>query len=1009
MNWKLSIARSLKTIFLPLVIVTSFVALVGGGLGIWVGNPVGDDAYTHVGKVLFLLRNFPNVNWYPYWYLGFDVFRGYPATFYIVLAITHILTRVSVPSIMVAYFFLSMVLLGVGIYEFSRLLYLPRSISVGLAIMTLLFPVSWAWTVTGGAYIRSFALPFFIVSISIAYYHTVRINSGKDDLRLSFAAASVLAFTILLHQMVAFFTFITTILFYGLAVRGMKQKMKTLFRVFIPVCGLVAWTYLPMFEDFITSEEAMINEISYESIERLLIIYNPVLVPLVLTSVVAFCLVLKKHKPSMSKERSAVVLVFLVLSLYFFLFGWVPMPRSLYIMAAYDYRNWLGFSLSMFLIGVLGLLYDFFEPHPPKLRLPALRRYERLFNYFLVVSLVVAVSTALVVSLPELVVYNVNPGDPQSFIYYFRNDVDQIVKQLPENYRLAFITRRIFAFQYLVFPNLEATGGRQVGQLHPFYNSIFSERVFYRYFGEAEKYYSEEQPAMRSKVPYMESNFYSSMFWLDWFGARGVIIGPWEAHTVTFHEYTLRPQFFEIFESGDTIFAKYGDSSPITVSPDAPTLGIVVSGNSDEQFYSEALIILGEINLNSQSVIPLKLTTADLNKNLQFVNNLLVSPAIYADHKTLLDDYASNGGHLIIMNYGYSGSEMKFAESTSLGFHFLTYATPLSGFPVDSEVLAKTTDGSVAYRLRVGKGTVTRSAVSIQELYETATPDASLSFAETLGPDLSPSRTKPMDNSWYVRDSEGVAETSIEQTGNGESSLSYRQAVSQSHSRIEFATLLEEETSASANGVIQFELWNDGEIPYIEISQVDAKNQGYLNYTLSNSAWNGWKMFSIPLASFTRRPDVELATEFNGLALTCVDDEPSSASDHTLRVRDLSLYKFEQTHSYTALSGRWIHPNQYEVSTSDGILNLLWKEAYVNDWRIETTPSSVAEYYYAGPGVIFARFPQTVESVTFLKPLSDSQRVGILISLLMLPSLLVLYIYAGKSAQPHKVKRVEAL
>jgi len=1002
-SWVLSYARKkvdirsmdfMKSKYFPLFLITFFVALVGDYLRIWVGNPVGDDAFLHVGKVAFILNHFPNVNWYPYWFLGFDMIGTYPSAYYGILAITHALTNIPVPSLLIVFFFSSMVLLGFGTYVFSRLLRLPWYISVGLAVMLQSFPICWGWTVTGGAYLRSFALPFYVFSVLIVYYHTLQINSEKDDLKIFFIATCALAFALLSHLMIGFFTVITTILIYSLAVRGVEQKIKTLLKVFMPVCGLVSWSYLPILEYFITGEAGIAHEIFYESSESLFTMYNPVLIPLVLASILAFCLVsLKEYKPTISRERLSVVLVFLVMSIYFFLFGWMPMPESLYLMAAYDYRNWFGYSLLIFLIGILSLLYDFFGSYLPNQKSLSLKRFERLFDNFLIIALIVVVPAAFMTSLPRLNVMNINPDDPQSFVYYLRKDVDQIVSELPQNYRLAFASRRILAYQYYKYSNLEGTDGRQLGQLNSYYHDIFSERVFYRYPREYEQYYFEEQPHIRSEVPYMASNFFSSMFWLDWFAVRGVVIPPWQTQTNTSYEYTLRPQFFRILKSGGTISAQYGQASPIVMSTNASTLGIVVSDKYEEESYSEVLLTLGELNLNSQWVIPLKLKTDYLNGNLSHIGNLLVSPALYQTYKTSLEEYAHSGGHLIIMNFEYSGNATKIAELTSPRLHFCTYATPLSDYPPNSEVLAETSEGPVAYRLNADKGLITRSAVSIQELYEMATPTASLYLAKIIFSTLQLTEVSPILNTWNVRDREGVVEVSINQTTSGEVTLSCKPNMTLPYNQVDFATLLEEETSASVLGAIQFELWNDGKIQIIQISMTSTKSQGYLYYPLSDSAWDGWKTFSIPLASFTKKPDVDLPASFDTIVITPIYMPPYSDGSNTIKVKNLDFFRFEQNNSYKPLDGRWVQPNRFEISTNNGTANLLWKETYLSDWRIETVPIADVKYYYAGPGVIFAHFPQGVEKITFVKPLSKSQLVGIAISLSTFLSLIILLIY----------------
>ena len=74
--------KKLKTDYLAYAVIVLFVVVVGAYFGALKSSPIGDDAFLHVGKALFVRNNFPNITWYPNWYLGLETFQTYPPTYY---------------------------------------------------------------------------------------------------------------------------------------------------------------------------------------------------------------------------------------------------------------------------------------------------------------------------------------------------------------------------------------------------------------------------------------------------------------------------------------------------------------------------------------------------------------------------------------------------------------------------------------------------------------------------------------------------------------------------------------------------------------------------------------------------------------------------------------------------------------------------------------------------------------------------------------------------------------
>jgi hypothetical protein len=160
---------------LPYLLIAILVIVVGAYYGIWNGTLLGDDAFVHAARTQFIVDNFPNINWYPSWFLGFNMFDTSPFMYYLLLAIANFLTGISVPQLMIISIFVFNFLLGVAVYKFSKLLGLPWFVSTGFSLVFLTLPVIWM-IIWGGAYMRMPARAFFVISIAAAYFYTLKIN-----------------------------------------------------------------------------------------------------------------------------------------------------------------------------------------------------------------------------------------------------------------------------------------------------------------------------------------------------------------------------------------------------------------------------------------------------------------------------------------------------------------------------------------------------------------------------------------------------------------------------------------------------------------------------------------------------------------------------------------------------------------------------------------------------------------------------------------------------------------
>ncbi|MFX1537695.1 MAG: hypothetical protein ACFFDI_26155, partial [Promethearchaeota archaeon] len=572
---------------LPYLIIAFFVIVVGCYYGIWTGNPLGDDAFVHVGRTQFIVNHFPNINWYPFWFLGFNMFETSPSMYYFLTGLANVTTGISVPQLMVISVFLSNFLLGVGVYKFSKLLGLPWYVSTGFSLVFLSLPSVWDF-VLGGTYMRIPARTFLVLSIVAAYRYLLKINKKNESWSAYLLAVFLPAFAISLHPMWGggIFVVVVTALMYFLAVRGGKQKVKTLLKVFMPVGGLVSVFFLPTLGFLISgaSGGSVISpDLTLGSFESIFTSSNPILLPCTLFLVALSIFMHKRYENFLAGERKSLLIIFLVLTLYFFLFGWLPMPENAYFMAAYDYRRWFGFFLLLFLIPLSSLLYTSFSSNysnglsrPLKNNDPTsikkIRTNKNLIMKFLSVTIILMIFAAFAVSLPTVKITNLNPDDPKSMVYSLSAALDQIDSEVPNNFRLTAASRRVYAIHPYKYPQLELTCGRQIGSPHAYYDSLFMERVFCRYH-EDQMWYRDERARFYSEVPYSSSNFFSSMFWMDWYGVDGIIITRWEQskeYYPTFYEYKLKPHYFNATEiSGGVTYIRYHESSPIVVSTNA--------------------------------------------------------------------------------------------------------------------------------------------------------------------------------------------------------------------------------------------------------------------------------------------------------------------------------------------------------------------------------------------------------------------------------------------------------
>ena len=362
----------------------------------------------------------------------------------------------------------------------------------------------------------------------------------------------------------------------------------------------------------------------------------------------------------------------------------------------------------------------------------------------------------------------------------------------------------------------------------------------------------------------------------------------------------------------------------------------------------------------------------------------------FQTYQALLETFAQNGGNVVVMNYNPESITIVNAILTQSGLAFSTYALPLPNPDGSSQIVATTNQGDIISRSPIGRGFITRSSVSLDELYQDASPEASAVLAAILLPNFNIIEYKPgnIDLKSTVNAIGNVANFNNQETLEGKISW---------NGQVTYAIPFEKQISTSNVSLIQFEMWNEGQPINIALDLVNSNSSASLRYNLPYSNWTGWKKFSIPLASFIATKSNSTLSQFNEINLVLTNGESSSTGEenYTLKIQNLSVHEITSNSTYTPLAFNWKQPTLLQATIEDSSTStttrLLWKETYDNNWQITTDPQSTnITSFYAGPGVILICIPSDVSSIQFFMPLSQIQDIGLAVSIITFIALVII-------------------
>lgn len=950
------------------------VTVIGCLLDAWLGVLKGDDAYYHAGMVQFIVNNFPTLNWQSQIFAGYPPLEFETPLFYFILAALKVLTGLSIELLIQMSLFVAVLSLAISIYILARRLRLSPWLSAIFALLFFSIPEVWNWIIIGGAYKRVVALPFIFLAIACVYNHIEQINLIKETKKTYILVIIVLTLVALIHPLIAQFILPSVFFVYLFGVRKARPKIESLVKVFVPVVGLVAWQYIPLLSEYLnifhSSDTLDSPQYTVPMLLKWLIqipdanvwgnYLGPLVIPFLLLSMICLFIFFKRFKEIV--ERASVELVFCVifvlLSLYFFIFGWFYMPTRLYLMATYDHVIWLGIaSLLTILFTASILIRGGFHSNTKNWVVPI------IYCVFSIIVVIAAFSPV-----PFLKNY--------TQIQYPSNDnpIKQIVSvaqsfQEPGT-RIYNSQRRLTTWIYYSNPTLDIAGGR---------SHFYAKHVYYHEWSDASINYQsdknggayfEDFPKVQLRQIGGADNYYSAMFWLDWYGSNGTILLPaYYPQLLTVQGYLSRPQYFVQHKTErDTYvnyYIEYPSSSPVAVSTNANVIALPFQSGDAPPFYTDFIELLSSLNLNSQWIIPIKLENA---KDLKKFSSALVDYDTYINNKLVLDDFMNNGGNLVVMGNENQGKSAVTINIRNEIIEFQANASPMMA-PLNSISLAESKEGVIAYRMPSGKGTNTILGITFDNLIKSDSLAASLLLTQAIAPEINLSKQNANIKSSSVSyQTTGIAGGIVNSSDSSNESISpmfwkvswktdksqgqiryfegYEELQSEingdnPHNQVNYSAFLSDSVSIKSGGYLEFDIWSDN-IPLIDAAFFSSDHNKY-NRRNVEIAKGEWVHNTIPFSAFDfPNGDFDSSQEL----VFAVNDNPAKGlSDNNesviVRIRNLKIFSpngnpsetepsltFVADHSVENNQINWELPFTEQLPTdSNAIINFsLWND-----------------------------------------------------------------------------------
>ena len=228
--------------------IIAFVFYYGHAFGVWGGFPKGYDAYNHLTRIKYWLDYFPNISWQYHWGNGMLFYRTYAPLLHVVVALMVKLFGVSPEGALGAFGFLSLVLVGLGIFGYVKVTTNNFLAAIAASFLALSSFRLWDSIAEGGVYPRFFAFGLLLVAFWLTAW-LIKLMSESPDRPyrlLHIALMGVLFSALLSHLLMAFFAWVGVGLMIWLSGWSFQQRMSAGLRIFVPLLGLGAFYILPV-------------------------------------------------------------------------------------------------------------------------------------------------------------------------------------------------------------------------------------------------------------------------------------------------------------------------------------------------------------------------------------------------------------------------------------------------------------------------------------------------------------------------------------------------------------------------------------------------------------------------------------------------------------------------------------------------------------------------------------------------------------------------------------------
>lgn len=654
----------------------------------------GDDATLWVYAISLLAREFPYPIWDPYIFggyvpLGFGPTVLLPGAMAVKLGLN--------PNYALNYSFLIFFLLiGLSVYYLAREVGAPRIISIGLSILSWLPNTIWNGTIWGASYDRIFSVPLFFFAIGITYHfvsrwHHEAVSLSKiSGIVLSRGYAIVLLVwiaTLLGNVYIAIGTMAVLSVMVLLSFKRITMGFTILVSLLIPALAVTSWQWgrilfhimdswarFPKVMHVVPMEFSQLY-ISGKTWEQTLTYsYMPLI-----TLSLAIGAVAHWKKISTNRPFKALLISVSLWLTFWFITGWIP-PLYQYFprfFATYDSVLHFGLLSIIFMAAFSSFLKHDMAPVVVRsrdmgsvelnVRVPKPWREPQhwislgvllliLTNSFVVIPSIAPVDwTPLHTDIDKTITDNINFSDPSL-----------------SQYRLAITGRAITRWFNTFHENVSITGGRFFPiNDRPDYVSWFDNVVFYRGdLNNLNGIYIEDNPGPLQTFYFDDvNNVATTLFWLDWLGAKEVILFPFlypESGTVSIYDRSSFVQSHASSKYGYPVhFISSSYSGPVAVETNAKITGFFMSGNNATSNYKLLLASLSYLGLGPSYVIPVLLNKNNFSDI--YLDVLVTDHKTYSENKERMGSLTNKGVKILILNTaGVVKNQNTSVESTVL-------------------------------------------------------------------------------------------------------------------------------------------------------------------------------------------------------------------------------------------------------------------------------------------------------------------------------------------------------